>query len=180
MGGGGQCKMKQRKRNYHPYIDGYMDDIRSGRIESSKELKQAMDYIEFKLDDPDVFIDTEKTEKAVELIERVFEFRRVNWELFVIALIHGYYESLDMVVFDEILLVIGRGNGKNGFISPLIWYLTTHYHGVKGYNVDIVANAEDQAKTSFEDVYDMLERTWSKSKRFFYKTKEQITNLITK
>lgn len=172
--------MKQRKRDYHPYIDSYMDDIRSGKIPSSKELKQAMDYIEYKLDDPDIFIDTKKIEKAVELIERYFEFKLLNWELFVLALIHCYYKSTDTIVFDEILLVIGRGNGKNGFISAVTWYLTTHYHGIKGYNVDIIANAEDQAKTSFEDVYDMLERTWDKSKRFFYKTKQVIMNLITK
>ena len=172
--------MKQRKRDYHPYIDSYMDDIRSGKIPSSKELKQAMDYIEYKLDDPDIFIDTKKIEKAVELIERYFEFKLLNWELFVLALIHCYYKSTDTIVFDEILLVIGRGNGKNGFISAVTWYLTTHYHGIKGYNVDIIANAEEQAKAFFEDVYDMLERIWDKSKRFFYKTKQVIMNLITK
>lgn len=171
---------KCRRKDYHPYIDSYMDDIRSGKVESSEKIKMAMDYVEFKLDDSDVFIDAEKTEKAVELIERYFEMKLVEWELFILALIHCYYKTADMVVFDEIMLVIGRGNGKNGFISALIWYLTTHYHGIKGYNVDIIANAEDQAKTSFEDVYDMLEETWAKSKRFFYKTKEKIINTITR
>ena len=87
--------MKQRKRDYHPYIDEYMDNIRSGKIPSSEEIKLAMDYIEFKLDDPDVFIDIEKIEKAVELItifietkaseveliERYFEFKLLDWEL---------------------------------------------------------------------------------------------------
>lgn len=168
-----------RKRDYHPYIDKYMDDIRSGAIPSSKEMKLAMDYIEFKLDSPDVFIDTEKINKAVELIERYFNIRLLNWELFILALIHCYYKSKDMVIFDEFLIVTGRGNGKNGFISPLIWYLTTQYHGVKGYNVDIVANNEEQAQTSFEDVYNVLDRTWAKSKKFFYKTKEIIKNLKT-
>jgi phage terminase large subunit-like protein len=171
--------VKQRRRDYHPYIDSYMDNIRSGKIPASKELKQAMDYIEYKLDNPDVFIDIEKIDKAVELIERYFEFKLLNWELFILALIHCYYKATDMVVFDEFLIVMGRGNGKNGFISPLIWYLTTHYHGVKGYNVDIVANNEEQAKTSFEDVYNVLENTWKKSKKFFYKTKQKITNLKT-
>ena len=76
--------------------------------------------------------------------------------------------------------MMGRGNGKNGFISGLAWYLTTKYHGVKGYNVDIIANSEDQAETSFNDVYEMLERTWGKSKKFFYKSKEKIINLDTK
>lgn len=75
---------------------------------------------------------------------------------------------------------MGRGNGKNGFISPVIWYLTTHYHGIKGYNVDIIANNEEQAMTSFEDVYGVLENSWKVLKRFFYKSKVIITNLITK
>jgi len=168
-----------RRKDYHPYIDGYIDSVRSGVILASEDIKLAMDYIEFKLDNPDVFIDHKKIKKAVELIERYFEFKLLDWELFVLALIHCYYKSADMVVFDEMLIEMGRGNGKNGFISGLSWYLATHYHGVKGYNVDIIANSEDQAKTSFNDVYDVLERTWEKSKKFFYKTKQEIINLKT-
>ena len=169
----------QRRKNYHPYIDNYIDGIRSGEIQACEELKQAMDYVESKLDNSDVVIRGDMIEKAVELIERYFEIRLLNWQLFVLALVHCYYSSTDMVVFDEFFIMMGRGNGKNGFISPISWYLTTHYHGVKGYNVDIIANSEEQAKTSFEDVYDVLERTWKKSKKFFYKTKEQIVNLKT-
>lgn len=166
-----------RCRNYHPYIDAYMDGVRSGKIITGKDILTAMDYIEFKLNSPDVIIRTDMIDKAVELIERYFEIKLFDWELFVIALIHCYYKSSDTVVFDEILLMMGRGNGKNGFISPVSWYLTTHYHGVKEYNVDIIANAEDQAKTSFDDVYNVLERTSEKSKRFFYWTKQVINNL---
>lgn len=172
--------MQKRRRNYHPYIDNYIDGVRSGKIPACKELKQAMDYIEDKLDHPDVIIRADMIEKAVELIERYFEITLLNWQLFILALVHCYYHSTDMVVFDEFLIMMGRGNGKNGFISPVAWYLTTHYHGVKGYNVDIIANSEDQAKTSFEDIYGVLERTWEKSKKFFYKTKQQIVNLRTK
>lgn len=168
-----------RCRNYHPYIDAYMDGVRSGEIITGKDILAAMDYIEFKLNSPDVIIRTDMIDKAVELIERYFEIKLFDWELFVIALIHCYYKSSDTVVFDEILLMMGRGNGKNGFISPVSWYLTTHYHGVKEYNVDIIANAEDQAKTSFDDVYNVLERTSEKSKRFFYWTKQVINNLKT-
>lgn len=171
--------MAMRKCNYHPYIDSYMDDIRNEVIPSSIELKQAMDLIEFKLDDPDVLIDSVAIEKGVELTEKYFEFKLLDWELFVFALIHCFYKSNDTVVFDEFLIVMGRGNGKNGFISPVAWYLTTQYHGIKAYNVDIIANSEDQAGTSFGDVFEMLERTWEKSKKFFYKSKEKIVNLKT-
>ncbi len=157
-----------------------MDDCRCGNNIVGKDILLAMDYVEDKLNAPDVYIDAKKIDKAVELMERYFEIKLFDWELFVSALIHCYYRSDDTVLFSTYLLVMGRGNGKNGFISPISWYLTTHYHGIKGYNIDIVANAQDQAKTSFEDIYDMLERTWAKSKRFFYKTKEIIVNLITK
>ena len=150
------------------YIDDYMQGIRSGEIKASKRLHKAMDYIDRKLSPPaDVRIDTDKTEKAIELIERYFEMTLLPWERFIIALVHCYYRQNDTVVFDEFFIMMGRGNGKNGFISGLAWYLTTKYHGIKGYNVDIIANSEDQAETSFNDIYTMLEDTWAKSKKFF-------------
>ena len=156
-----------------------MDGVRDGSIVVGNDIILAMDYYEKKLDDPDVFIDTVKIEKAVELMERYFEVKLFDWELFATALIHCFKKSNDTVLFDTFLIVMGRGNGKNGFISPISWYLTTHYHGIKGYNIDIVANAEDQAKTSFDDVYEVLEKHWKKLKRFFYKSKELIKNTVT-
>lgn len=162
------------------YIQDYIRSIRSGEVPASREMHQACDYIEGKLNNPDVFVDTEKTEKAVELIERYFRMKLFPWEKFVLALVHCYYRSSDTLVFTEYLIMMGRGNGKNGFISGVAWYLTTMYHGVPGYNVDIIANSEDQAKTSFEDIYQMLEDTWAKSKKFFYKSKEEIVSLRTR
>ena len=144
-----------------------MSDIRSGKVKASKRLKKAMNYIEKKLSDDDIFIDTKKIDETVRVIEEYFKIKLLNWQLFIIALIHCYYKSKDMVVFDEFLILMGRGNGKNGFISPLIWYLTTHIHGIKGYDVEIIANNEEQAKTSFNDVYDMLDENWGKMKKGF-------------
>lgn len=165
---------------FHPYVDRYMEAVRNGAVPASKDLKLAMDYVEAKLDDPDVYIDGEKVDKAVELIERYFGFELLDWELFIIALIHAYHRPTDSVVFDEFLIMMGRGNGKNGFISGVAWYLSTHYHGVRGYNVDIIANNEEQAKTSFNDIHEVLEDTRERSKRFFYWNKQQITNLRTR
>lgn len=162
------------------YIDDYISAIRTGEIPASREMHLACDLIERKLAEPDVFVDTEKTEKAKELIERYFLITLMPWEMFVLALVHCFYRADDTLVFSEFLLVMGRGNGKNGFISGLAWYLSTHYHGIEQYNVDIIANSEDQAKTSFDDIYDVLDRTWVKSKKFFYKSKELIKNLKTK
>src|SRR3712207_886156 len=95
---------------YNKYIDNYMNKIRSGKILASKELKQAMDLVERKLSDPDVVIKNEMIDKAIELTERYFDMKLLDWELFLFALIHCYYKSTDMVVFDEFLIVMGRGN----------------------------------------------------------------------
>lgn len=164
---------------FNKYIDDYMNKILNDKIPASKELKKAMNYIEEKLSNPDVVIKLDMIDKAIELTERYFQVKLLDWELFIFALIHCYYKSTDMVVFDEYLIMMGRGNGKNGFISPVAWYLSTHYHGVKGYNVDIIANSEEQAMTSFGDIYEVLENTWKKSKHFFYKNKQEIINTRT-
>lgn len=156
-----------------------MSAVRTGKRKASKELIIAMDYIETKLNQPDVFIDSEKIYEAVRIIEEYFDFKLLDWELFILALCHCYHTSNDTVVFSDYLIVMGRGNGKNGFISALTWYFTSPNHGVKGYNVDIVANNEDQAKTSFDDVYEMLDVNWKKMKKGYHKTKTQITSKTT-
>lgn len=161
------------------YIDDYANDILSGKIPAGKRLKKAMKYILAKLDNDDIFIDVEKTEKAKDLIEEHFEFELLPWQLFVLSLIHCFYISVDKVVFRKFLIVMGRGNGKNGFISALSWYFTTPAHGIKRYNVDIVANSKEQAATSFNDIYEMLEDGWDRLKRYFYKTLKMIKNLRT-
>ena len=167
------------KCRYHPYIDNYINAIKNGSRVADKDIIRAMDLVKTKLDHPDVIIKTEMIDKGVELIEKYFDVKLLDWELFIFALIHCYYISSQTVVIDEFLIMMGRGNGKNGFISPVCWYLTTHYHNVQGYNVDIIANSEDQAKTSFDDVYNVLESKWEKLKKFFYKSKQIIINLKT-
>ena len=108
---------KCRQRDYHPYIDSYIDGVRSGKILACEELKQAMDLIEDKLNDHDVIIRDDMIDKAVELTEKYFEYKLLNWELLIFALIHCYYKSSDMVVFDEFLIVMDRGNGRMA-LSP--------------------------------------------------------------
>lgn len=155
------------------YIDDYLHALRSGARPASKDMLLACDLIERKLSASGVIVDAEKTERAKELIEKYFAITLMDWELLILALVHCYYPD-DTLVFTEFFIMMGRGNGKNGFISALAWYLTTPDHGVTGYNIDIVANSEDQARTSFEDVYEMLEAHKKKLLKWFYWTKEVI------
>lgn len=157
---------------FNKYIDEYIEGVRKGKILACENVKKSFELVERKLSQPNIIIDNEKIELAITKIEQYFKFKLLDWEKYIIALVHCYYDD-DTLVFTSFLIMMGRGNGKNGFISGLSWYLTTHFHGIQKYNVDIVANCEDQAKTSFEDVYEVIDDNKNLKKAFYY-TKEQI------
>ncbi|MGG7077620.1 terminase large subunit domain-containing protein [Clostridium sardiniense] len=157
---------------FNKYIDEYINLIESGAIESCEDIRRCINLVKEKLSQSNVVIDHERIEKAVTKIEEYFNFKLLPWEKFVIGLIHCYYDDYTLV-WTTFLIMMGRGNGKNGFISGVSWYLTTDFHGLPKYNVDIVANSEDQAETSFNDVYEVIDDN-KKLKRAFYYTKEKI------
>ena len=79
------------------------------------------------------------------------------WEkCLLVLLLCTYSKEDDLPRFDVLFCLVGRGAGKNGFISFLCFCLMTETNGIPNYNIDIVANTEDQAKTSFHDVYNVL------------------------
>ena len=163
---------------FHPFIDAYLVEMEEGR--QSKEIHQAAGYVRRKLSQPFVRIESDMIDRAVELMEKYFGFQLLPWERFVVSCMHCYDDRSDTVIFDEFLLLMGRGNGKNGFVSALLFYLASAAHGVEGYNIDIIANSEAQAKTSFDDVYELVRGDKSgKLKKQFDAKKSVITNLRT-
>ncbi|HAO61558.1 MAG TPA: terminase [Erysipelotrichaceae bacterium] len=82
-------------------------------------------------------------------------------------------------VFDNFLFMMGRGNGKDGFMMPLMNFFQTPLFGIKNYHVDIVANAEDPAHNSYLVVYNMLEANAAKVRKLFYWNKVEIINRET-
>ena len=176
--------MSKRKADYGKHINQYMDMVYNEEVQTNDKIKRCMEYVEHALSKPGVRVDHQMTETAVKLVEKYFALTLFEWQLFVFALIHAFDKD-DSPLFPVIFIQVGRGNGKNGFISMVTWYLTTHYYGIEGYNVDIVANSEEQAKTSFDDILQMLEENWETHddvyglKKLFYKSKVLIKSLQT-
>lgn len=83
----------------------------------------------------------------------------------------------DTPLFPKFFMMMGRGNGKDGFIVPLVNFFQTPLYGVKNYHIEIVANAEDQSKDTFKVAYDAMNKPGMKGK--FKITKELITNATT-
>jgi len=82
--------------------------------------------------------------------------------------------------FKMFFYYMGRGNGKDGILSPLLNFLQTPMYNIKNYHIEIVANSEKQANDSFDVVYDMLEENEYQFEGKFKWNKETITNLDTK
>lgn len=172
-------------KHYSPYIDPYIRMIKNNEVEHCSEQELMIDNIVVPvLEQDDVIIDDEKIEKGLSL-QKYFPYRLIEWEIFLFALIVGVLTTDGDIYFNDIRVIVGRGSGKNGFISFLCFYFLSPYHGIRGYNIDLMANAEDQAKTSFKDVYDVITdpidpKYKNVLKKNYHATKELITGKITK
>jgi phage terminase large subunit-like protein len=158
--------------------------VDEGEIEACKEQKELMEFLRWKLEQPNVIIDDEAIEKSVEVPAKYFPFKLFAWQRFVNAFIYGVKERKEdgneKFLFNKFLILIGRGAGKNGYISYNSFFMMSKSHGINNYDIDIIATSEDQAKTSFEDVYNVLDDHWSTLKGAFYRSKTLIQNKSTK
>lgn len=164
---------KTSKIWYHPAIDGYMNAVRNGDIEACKEQHQLMDFLIKKLDDPHAVLKGNLIDKVLENSKKHFSWELLPWEKFITAFVHGAYYDDGSLMFDEYLIMMGRGGGKTGFMAHEEWALTS-VENVPSYDIDIVATSEEQATTSFNEIHELLENRQKYYKKYFKWTKKQI------
>ena len=121
----------------------------------------------------DVFFDEKTYRNCIKYCESNY-YKLFPFQKFIYAFAFMYKD--DIPVFPTFFIKEGRGNGKDGFIIPLVNFFQTPLYGVKNYHVEIVANSEDQVKDTFKVAYDMLHDN-PKFKGKFSVTKELISNL---
>ena len=160
---------------YQEYIDVWIDAVESGQVQVCLEQWLLIDFVKKVLDDPNVIILPDKIYKGVEVVEKYFPFTLLDFQRFLFSFIDGVcYKDTGDIVFDEHFWYMGRGTGKNGLISCVSFYLQSDKHGIRNYDIDIVATSEKQAKTSFSEVYNLIE-TNKNLQKLFHRTKEEIT-----
>lgn len=116
--------------------------------------------------------------------QKYFPYRLVEWEKCLFVLHDCVFCADGTPRWQTLLILMGRGGGKNGYLSFEDFCLITPTHGIKNYDIDICATSEEQAKTTFDDIYDLLdnpEKTEFKNllKKNFKWTKTEIKNLKT-
>lgn len=122
----------------------------------------------------DVFFDEKTFKNCIKYCEKNY-YPLFTYQKFIYAFAFMYKN--DIPLFPKILVMMGRGNGKDGFIVPLANFFQTPLYGVKNYHVELVANSEQQIKDTFKVAYDAV--TTPKMKGKFRVTRELITNVST-
>lgn len=160
------------------YVDEYIQLYESGKIKLNKERIMLIDYLrEHVLNRDDLYFNDEMIENCIRFIEKWY-FPTEAFQRFLIAFIFLFFKKNDRVFYRKFLWMMGRGAGKNGIISGITHFLTSPLHGIREYNISIVANSEEQAKTSFDETYGVIGRN-NTLKAMFARTKEKITNKKT-
>lgn len=153
---------------HQKHVDYYIEQFKSGEIKFNKERANLIEYLERDvLSRDDVYFDDVMIDKCIAYGEKWY-FPMQPFQKFLIAFIFFYFKKNDRNVYRKFLWMFGRGGGKNGLLSVVLNFLQTEMHGIMDYNVSIVANSEDQAKTSFDEIYNTIKRNKTLQKAFEY------------
>lgn len=172
-------KARRRKVIRCPQITGYMRLVELGKVRACERQKKLCAYVRRVFAEEELIIDCERLEKYLGFA-RFFPFEELfPWEQFLLALFLCTFRKDGEPRWDELICIVGRGAGKNGLISFFSWCLTSAANGIGKYNVNIVANSEDQAMVSFNDIHEILESDRERWRPKFKWNMKKIVNLST-
>lgn len=166
---------------HNKYVEEYIKKWKCGKILLNKKRIQLIGLIEKHILPRDdlYYFDDEQIENYIEFSESWY-FELDEWETFIAPFIFLFNKEDDEPVFDEFVINMGRGGGKNGFISTLANYFISSLHGIDYYDVSIVANSEKQAKRSFQECFRVISKKGNEVlEEEFEAYKSSITGLET-
>lgn len=162
-----------------PYIADYIELVRSGAVPVCVEQKKLVELVAAEFAAGKIFVDEEQLGRYLDN-QKYFPYNLLEWETFCFALHNCTYTAPGVLRWPILLIVVGRGAGKNGYLAFEDFCLITPINGVEKYHIDMFANSEEQAKATFNDIYDILEGNERYFSRYFAWNKQEITNKRTK
>lgn len=155
-------------------IKEYIEIVRSGEYAVCEDQILLCDMVERIFREEEVYFNQQQFDKYM-TYQQYFPYSLFPWEKFCFALHNSLYKKNGQLRFPVLFIYVGRGAGKNGYLAFENFALLSPANGIKEYDIYTFATSEDQAKTSWEDVYEVLEQNKNKLGHFFHWTKEKIT-----
>lgn len=165
-------------------VQEYIDIVEQEKVRVCEEQKLLVAMVKKVFQTETLRIDEIQIEKYLSY-QKYFPFELFPWEKFVFVLHNCVFRSDGNPRWADLFALMGRGAGKNGYLSFEDFCLITPTNGVAYYDIDICANSEEQAKTSFDEIYNILENpkfkkifeknfTWNKTEIQNKKTRSKI------
>lgn len=140
----------------NPHILQYLEMVEQGEIVACREQHQLCALVRKCFDEEELTINDDQLTKYLSY-QKYFPFDLFPWEVFVFALHCCVYDAQGMPRWPDLLLMVGRGAGKNGYLAFEDFCLLTKTNGIEKYDIDLCATNEEQAKRTFMDIYEVLE-----------------------
>lgn len=150
------CSTVPYKTPLIPHLQRYIDIVENEEFPTCEWQKLLVQYIRRVFETEELTVDVIRVEKYLSY-QRYFSFDLFPWEIFVFILHTCVFKKNGAPRWKDLFALMGRGAGKNGYLSFESFCLTTDTNGIAYYDIDICANSEDQAKTSFMDIHNILE-----------------------
>lgn len=162
-------------------IQDYIDIVEQEKFKTCNEQKLLVAMVRKVFETETLKIDAIQVEKYMSY-QKYFPFALFAWEVFCFTLHNCVFKTDGTPRWSDLFILMGRGGGKNGYLSFEDFCLITDTNGVAYYDIDICANSEEQAKTSFDEIYNILENPkWRKKfEKNFRWTKTEIQNKKTR
>ena len=146
------------------YIYSYYQEIKSGKVTVGRWIVLVYEYIIHGLEEKAFFFDQKKADDAIEWIEsNCFHtegplapgpFKLELWQKAFISAVYGLVNEKGGRQFQEVLLVVGRKNGKTKIASSMGDY--EFWRGGYGSRVFCIAPKLEQADLVYNDIWQMV------------------------
>lgn len=161
-------------------VQEYIDIVEQKKVRTCEEQKLLVALVKKAFETEELIYNEEQIKKYLSY-QKYFPFNLFAWEKFCFVLHNCIFTTDDEPRWDTLFALMGRGGGKNAYLSFEDFCLITDTNGIDEYDIDICANSEEQAKTTFNDIHKILENPQytKKLRKFFRWTKTEIQNLKT-
>ncbi|SDK82337.1 terminase TerL endonuclease subunit [Lacicoccus qingdaonensis] len=157
--------MTKTKTRIPKHVTDYINKCRKNKQGINKDRLAFFNILEEnifpKVESGELHFDERQIEQCIQFIEK-WHFELRDFQKYLVSFVFLYVSETGRAYYKEFLWVMGRGAGKNGLVSGISHYMISGLHGVQNYHGTVVANSEKQAKTSYNDIYNVVHGDRSK------------------